>query len=602
MVPCTERIVEVPERLQESIRRMTTQLQPILKPDKVPSANEGHVIPLSADERLLRKAVARCLKAQVAEVHERLTGGAVEKGGPGSGNFGHEGRPGEVGGSGRGSGGGTSTWEQASTIQELRKFNGGIGSAYDGELNFYDRAVIPLHNNNNSKPLRRFADEHPAEFEAYRRASIFEAWKDSRTDIPLGDWIKSDVAIFRGVYQEGKEEGTSWSFSRRTADYFAKYGPAHGFRGEATGTGKILETSIKPQDLFYYSNAQGEQEVLKKSYMPVSIVILKSQSPASAVPSNLTKWDQAVVQEVRPIWFGLFKKGGDRAMKEIRRFPRHARKMVVFSKGMVEESERVAMEIQDDGRKMFYIPRDGYKFWVAGEVKGGPGSGNFGHVGRPGEVGGSGEGGGSSVSTELSHVELWHGTSADRANAIATSGFKVGSGESTGGAGFYGEGIYFGGRLQAETYAQNPDSLVKVRIDAKNTVLWNSSDNKKIIDVVKERVPKGTTVLDPDHSKNVTSGYSRLFDLGDHVVPRMYTEVAKEMGFDSVWNKETGEVVVFDASLVHVAKETKSLKATPSIVIPEWIEDPDVLDALEREMFKFAQGIDQTTADARGRN
>jgi hypothetical protein len=42
----------------------------------------------------------------------------------------------------------------------------------------------------------------------------------------------------------------------------------------------------------------------------------------------------------------------------------------------------------------------------------------------------------------------------------------------------------------------------------------------------------------------------------------------------------------------------KSLKASPSIVIPDWIEDPDVLDALEREMFRFAQGIDQTTADA----
>lgn len=34
---------------------------------------------------------------------------------------------------------------------------------------------------------------------------------------------------------------------------------------------------------------------------------------------------------------------------------------------------------------------------VFGTVKGGAGSGNFGHGGRPGEVGGSGEGGGSSV-------------------------------------------------------------------------------------------------------------------------------------------------------------------------------------------------------------
>ncbi|MDD4985659.1 MAG: hypothetical protein PHQ43_07710, partial [Dehalococcoidales bacterium] len=80
---------------------MTTTL---LQPQRLQPANEGHVNPLSADERLLCKAVQRVLKAQVAEVLERLEGGAVQKGGLGSGNFGHEGRPGEVGGSGPGGG------------------------------------------------------------------------------------------------------------------------------------------------------------------------------------------------------------------------------------------------------------------------------------------------------------------------------------------------------------------------------------------------------------------------------------------------------------------------------------------------------------------
>jgi hypothetical protein len=36
------------------------------------------------------------------------------------------------------------------------------------------------------------------------------------------------------------------------------------------------------------------------------------------------------------------------------------------------------------------------------EVKGGGGSGNFGHEGRPGEIGGSGEGGGSSSNSGTS--------------------------------------------------------------------------------------------------------------------------------------------------------------------------------------------------------
>jgi uncharacterized protein with gpF-like domain len=58
------------------------------------------------------------------------------------------------------------------------------------------------------------------------------------------------------------------------------------------------------------------------------------------------------------------------------------------------------------------------------------------------------------------------------------------------------------------------------------------------------------------------------------------------------------ELVSFQNELDALRTSNKSLKAAPSIVIPDWIEDPDVLDALENEMFKFAHGIDQTTADA----
>ena len=54
-----------------------------------------------------------------------------------------------------------------------------------------------------------------------------------------------------------------------------------------------------------------------------------------------------------------------------------------------------------------------------------------------------------------------------------------------------------------------------------------------------------------------------------------------------------------DGSAVEFVCE-KTLKAQPrpgSIVIPEWVEDPNVLRAIEREMFKFAHEINQTTAD-----
>lgn len=47
------------------------------------------------------------------------------------------------------------------------------------------------------------------------------------------------------------------------------------------------------------------------------------------------------------------------------------------------------------------------------------------------------------------------------------------------------------------------------------------------------------------------------------------------------------------------AARDPALKASASVTaLPEWIEDPEVIDALEDEMFYFAQEIDQNTADA----
>jgi hypothetical protein len=63
------------------------------------------------------------------------------------------------------------------------------------------------------------------------------------------------------------------------------------------------------------------------------------------------------------------------------------------------------------------------------------------------------------------------------------------------------------------------------------------------------------------------------------------------------YDNDLPENIVSFLQTIKRDKNQKSLKATTSIVIPEWIEDPDVLDALEKEMFKFAHGINQTTAD-----
>ncbi len=295
---------------------MTTQLQPVLKPDKVPPANEGHVNSLSADERLLRKAVQRVLKAQVAEVHGRVEGGAK----------------------------------------------------------------------------------------------------------------------------------------------------------------------------------------------------------AGAVPAKTDKWDKAVVQEIRPIWFGLFKKGGDRALKEIRRFPRHARKMAVLSWAEMQASERV--EVVE---------------------KGGAGSGSW---NGPGDPRFAHEGGGVArrVRTGL--------------ESLSDSDLRA-----TG----------------------RPKDELALSMLVKEAVL---------------RQPNGTYLIETTGRASPSLKEAVSNFLGFSVETDLILQTVR--GLVSRYPEAIGASLTLGLEEVRLSNQlpSKSLKATPSVVIPDWIEDPDVLDALENEMFKFAHGIDQTTADA----
>jgi hypothetical protein len=310
---------------------MTTQLQPILKPDKVPPANEGRVNPLSADERLLRKAVQRVLRAQVAEVHGRLTGGAVEKGGEGSGNFGHEGRPGEVGGSGPGGG--------FVPDQEKLKTGAGASSEFQRALHseLYEGKVLRLYHESPIENLdsilkNGLTSGESAEgtnFATVGKPSDFITTQDKiivRFEVPAKE-LNLVVPDMRYAANEGDVSPEA----NLLKEHHGVHGADVAFMGEVPHWRIDQITIIRGGKIESIRGAQ-------KSF--------KSRSPTSAVPSNLTKWDKAMVQEVRPIWFGLFKKGGDRALKEIRRFPRHARKMAVLSWAEMQASERVEVEIK----------------------------------------------------------------------------------------------------------------------------------------------------------------------------------------------------------------------------------------------------------------
>ncbi len=537
---------------------MTTQLtaQPVLKPQPVPSANDGHVSVLSADERLLRKAVDRCLKAQLGEVLERLEGGAAYKGGPGSGNFGHEGRPGEVGGSASAvvlhgtssknldsimknglqpQTGKRRVWRQLSTGGER------TGSVFvlDTKLKDLPENAKDLYDVSGFSDATSAAQSYARDAAVGKQRGVIIVAR-----IPKSE-LKQDIVGSRTSLEGGK-------------------------------AAKMVLGGIAPENILGYVELpthwqdraprfrrKGIDDDATIVFIPVAMndeeneetKSLKSTSPTSTVPTNLTKWDQAVMREVRPIWFGLFKKGGDKALKEIRRFPKHARKMAVLSWAEMEASERV-------------------------EVKGGPGSGNFGHEGRPGEVGGSGQGNEAKESTEPKTGEsyrgkVFHGTSYEFEEFDME---EIGKHRGTEGTML----LFTDDMKEARDYATSYESegknprVITAQIELKNPLVVSVSSDPAI--------------YYDNHAKELTGDFD---DSGhDGIIVRGKRD-GKPVSLFAVEKPE--ETVSIEGS-ESVAKQ-KSLKAAPSIVIPEWIEDPDVLDALEKEMFRFAQGINQTTAD-----
>jgi len=357
---------------------------------------------------------------------------------------------------------------------------------------------------------------------------------------------------------------------------------------------------------------------------------------SNAVPEKTTKWDQEVMREVRPIWFGLFKKGGDKALKSVRKFPKHAKKMAVLGEAEMRASERV--EVVE---------------------KGGPGSGNFGHEGRPGEVGGSGPGGGparqedkplarfsygkynvmgkkffskhekelrqwgKTVSAEsIEALSDYQNTGADWVNSNLRKGkdpdsigvknldaamtFKLPEDVIV----YRGVSSSVAEKLGKEGSVKKDLGYMSTTYDSR--VLTPSSRRWPYEEILTICVPKGTYVCIPKFSN--VGGWRRerevILPRGSKFVVRDSSQASlgnymlellppqksiDDMGFGFSFNDEQEWSMVLE-ELIQFSE--KSLKASPSIVIPEWIEDPDVLDALEAEMFEFAHNINQTTADA----
>jgi hypothetical protein len=185
------------------------------------------------------------------------------KGGANSGNHGHAGRPGTVGGSV----GGNSSMSSIVTRKDLRAVNDGIGAVGDDipgtEENFYDKCLVPLHNANSTSKLLQFANSNPEAYAKFKTVMQYDMWDDQGKKGTFDKFINSDVKVYRGV-QSASDINTSWTTDRHSAQNFALFGANNNYRSadEANLNGKVLTSTIKPRDIIAYSDAQGEKEVI----------------------------------------------------------------------------------------------------------------------------------------------------------------------------------------------------------------------------------------------------------------------------------------------------------------------------------------------------
>lgn len=163
------------------------------------------------------------------------------------------------------------------SIADLRKANGGIGSFHD-DPKFYD-ALRRLHNKNDSRALDRYARSNPEQFARMQVAAKFQLWKDQGAEGDFGDFNDKEITLYRGVEEGGQSAGRSWTARQKVAEVFSRYGGAIGFRrDEGRAGGSVLQKTVRIKDIWMYSNLQGEEEVIFKG--PVANLAANARRPS----------------------------------------------------------------------------------------------------------------------------------------------------------------------------------------------------------------------------------------------------------------------------------------------------------------------------------
>jgi hypothetical protein len=439
-----------------------------------------------------------CRCTILAEIDEEYL--KAIKGGPGSGNFGHVGRPGMVGGSGEGGGSaGAKPSEKLVDItdkfqvskEDLERFNSlvkvgqydvliGRGTGYypreGGQAEMFDNRIV----SGPKKWIGKNAWEIPEVAKAVDKAwnqtidfsksgdfskaksttdqdivaTMLSQYKSPLMTIPGGKRLSSMVESY---YKNGKLKSETFRSSTKSVmedyeeaqQYNIKHPETHILEFDSYKNidksifnaklddirNGVFETKMHSQDAInqFYSEIQRTQKVLMEKYPTGKVTLyrgvngdyaknlknaLKKNKDVQISLNNASSWTSN--KNIASTFSG--KKGvvlsNTFDVKDVL-FSYHSSpyiRMDEYPFGGTQEYEYIIgsktgkMKINASNIKSIrnIIPLPNIdddidnKFWLKIKdlnvvSKGGPGSGNFGHVGRPGMIGGSGEGGGSAA-------------------------------------------------------------------------------------------------------------------------------------------------------------------------------------------------------------
>jgi hypothetical protein len=351
----------------------------------------------------------------------------VVRGGPGSGHFGHEGRPGEVGGSQPGDGGRTAEAKPRYGPPEERRIGGNRYIFGNPETAAAVQEMVGRAERNLNLRLRglrltddpvalndfvreEFIDFKPTPPEKYDevRAEVAEVWQNvwglaayNRADNRAMLWLNPDFGEKVRGHVPGKFPGfDEWLEASRTIGSDV-YNDMLGHE-----VGHLVDYALQLDDVFTDSLAKGEYRYLVSlaAIAPYKESRRDDEYRADLISSFLNGRDD----------FLRFSHGSDLLgtgilpMAEMNENNRRDRSAMLETIRARAERRQGEVEFKAT-RRTHYVrvpyngpveeiisvddPSDYPEEWI---IRGGPGSGHFGHEGRPGEVGGSqpGDGGG----------------------------------------------------------------------------------------------------------------------------------------------------------------------------------------------------------------